>query len=59
MRKFLKVSNQVRLIVVAAIDRKRSPPRFVVCDRAKHLLKAENAAEQLWSQSDFYEEPSF
>ncbi len=57
MRKLLKVSNQMRLIVVAAIDRKRSPPRRVPSDRTKNLLKAKN--EQLWSQPDLYQEPSF
>ena len=58
MCKFLKISNQVRLIVVAAVYRQSSPPCRILRNRPEHLLKPKNAAEQLRSNADFFEEAS-
>ena len=58
MGKFLKISNQVRLIVVAAIHCQSCPAGGVFGNRPEYLLKSKNAAEQLGSNADFSEEAS-
>ena len=57
--KLIEVSNQMRLIVVTAFDRDRCPRCVGTFDRAKHLLKSQNAAEKFWSNADFAHEPPF
>src|SRR5262249_30695039 len=57
-RKLIEVANQMRLIVVTALNRDFCPRGVALLHGAKHLLKSNNAAKEFWSESNFTQEPA-
>jgi hypothetical protein len=55
LRKLVEIANQVRLVVVATFNRDCCPRRITVLNRAKHLLKPDDARQQFGTNPDLTE----